>query len=305
MRLSDIEPCHIDEGLIGDIKVIGDPEGFDSRFNKLDKRLIQRYQQDATVLRKAFEKVPCDCRVFICGSKDLPYIGQVNRQFLEKVLANPKEVDMVLTGHENAITLIYASNSTDPEYKSFDLGAVPFTPWMVLHRAAHAMDKSKIWKNYALDFQRTINTTLSKHYGIRPHEDLYIGVGKDKIKVVQGSPDSVLGNHHSDFGSIYLELMAEIGTVRSARNKTIQSTIEYCNEMFAQYCMQGKVSLNPLPKTFTATVYDNSFENPTITTFEFNGSDQERTRIPSELANRITASIKELLKESVGKVFFW
>ena len=120
------------------------------------------------------------------------------------------ELEEHISKTDNVITIVLTHN-----YAPVEKEYIPLTPWMVAHRFAHI---------------------LLLHIP----EDSF--VRKENIK----SMFNKLKNKVYDGGNWdYMELIYEVCTMKSARNKTMSDDVHA--ESFAQYIITGRIPFNPLP----------------------------------------------------------
>ena len=214
------------EAPLADYQPIGD---FDKPgpFRGPDKKLIP-HPVNQLKTTKFFEKTPYDFRLFfsnIPGTGRYSEYGVMDPDTVKIIFGDAGE--QIVTGHENAITVVYVGNSGDSK--------VMLTPWMMAHRLGHAIqagargqmrDQQHPWKAGEDHFFGQVNSMLEEYYGKSGQRG---------------------GNLKAELTPEYNALFNAMGTQRSSRSGEIRRPYEFLYEIFAQYLGTGAVTFNALP----------------------------------------------------------
>ncbi|MEY4334179.1 MAG: hypothetical protein RLZZ196_2922 [Bacteroidota bacterium] len=216
------------------------PINFDKdkgQFKSIDKRLIT-HPTTISKAQKVFERIPYHVRLFFVNKPGLRNYREIGAQSPDKILEIlGKDADKILTGSEDAITILYIGN--------YGVDKIMMTPWIMAHRFGHAITATNrfaygttnvpndAWSQTERLFFSTINEILKDAYGIRRATDL----GDRQYTV------------NWNVAREYNALFNAIGTQRSSRENRINRPYEFLYELFAQYLVTGSVKLNPLPKS--------------------------------------------------------
>jgi hypothetical protein len=126
--------------------------------------------------------------------------------------------------NNDAITVIFTNNTAAEK--------VPLTSWTIAHRIGHSSrrgDKGveREWDYLIKELKSYCNNFMEHHYGIVP--SVQYGLGDNKYP--------------------YGYVAAILGTMKSARDNNINRPNEFLYELFAQYIINGRITLNKnLPK---------------------------------------------------------
>jgi hypothetical protein len=236
------------EAPVSDIKVLGNWDRSHSFKRPADRALVAG-EGRATAITKAWRKASHDFKlVFVnaVGGRDLLETGIPGQRELEK-LAN---MGVRIEPEEEKITVIFTNNSGD-QWR-------PMTPWIMAHRFGHAVNAaarrdqdSYITQNWqeleqlvfeALDQLADLHGVQAPAPRSRNAPDRY-GYQNQFAKQQQQDKKRQIMAH-------------AYGTMRSARTRKIARNYEFHYELFAQYLLTGKVSLeNPTGKVLTHHVY--------------------------------------------------
>jgi hypothetical protein len=275
MRLYDI----ICEAPITDYQPIGDFDKPGSFNDKRDKKLIQN-PINTTKLYKFFEKTNEDFRIFPINAPGLRKYsekGAVDESWARQVLdkAVPNSSNIVLKDVDNSITIVYVSNTAAEK--------VVLTPWTMAHRFGHSVRASNMyaWKEAENYLFENINSILSDYYGLK-----------------------VTGNkYNTQYTEYYNTLFNAIGTQRSSRQNLIKRPYEFLYELFTQFMMAGKVTLNPLPKSLSygKPAYG---RKPYSMSLQQDVTQEDADQAIYSLCNTMDYAFDTVLSECVGKIFF-
>lgn len=214
------------EAPLADYQPIGD---FDKPgpFRGPDKKLIP-HPVNQLKAQRFFEKTPYDFRLFfsnIPGTGKYSEYGVMDPDTVKIIFGDAGE--QIVTGHENAITVVYVGNSGDSK--------VMLTPWMMAHRLGHAIqagargqmrNQQHPWKAGEEHFFGQVNSMLDEYYGKSGQQG---------------------GNLKAELTPEYNALFNAIGTQKSSRSNQIRRPYEFLYEIFAQYLGTGTVTFNALP----------------------------------------------------------
>lgn len=220
MRLFEI----LSEAPLTDYMPLGDFEQGKGGFrHAVDKKLVTN---PVTIgkLYKFFSRTPYDVRIFpvqVRGGGRWLETGEVHREDLVKAVG-VGNAQRVLSGQSpDNITVVF-TNNTGAE-------RMPLTPWMMAHRMGHAIRRggaAVAWETAYRHFWNGLDEIMRDYYGF----------AIPRISNYASDPDQ------------YRAMIDAIGTMRSARQKTINRISEFPYEMFAQYLNTGEVRFNPAPR---------------------------------------------------------
>jgi len=189
--------------------------------------------------------------------------GEVNLSKLQQI--NPELYHEIAKVKGNSISLIYIWNFDQKDLKNQH----PLTAWIIAHRFAHALQFDKEQDTETRKIQDEVsnkfNEILKKAYN---------------KTATFGWSDS--------FDNRNIDLLMSVLTMKSARDKRLNSTFEFFPETFAQYLLTGRVKFNPLPQE------------------GFIGGEQQYQVLNSEiqkLSVEINQAYESMLKKCVGKVY--
>jgi len=226
MRLRDL----INEMPMASYDTLGDFEKGGPFRHATDRKLIA-HPVNQLKTAKFLENTPYDFRLFfsnVTGTGKQAETGIVQQDKLAQMF-QPEQVQQIMQGHENAITIVFVGNS--------GTGRVMMTPWIMAHRFGHAIQASNrrmgsntqtAWREAEQMLFRSVNEILAEYYR----------------KTSRNQYDtSVNWGMNAEYNAIF----NAIGTQRSSRTGQINRPYEFLYELFAQYIKTGTVTLNPLP----------------------------------------------------------
>jgi hypothetical protein len=279
MKIRDI----ICEAPLVDYEPLGDFKKPGSFNDPRDKKLIQN-KTHTQKMHQFFQNTNEDFRIFpvnASGLRNYSETGVVSevwlRDLFDNIVKQPNIADRILQGHDDAITIVYVSNT--------GAGKVVFTPWIVAHRFGHAIQaeqrrrsKMQSW-NYAEEyFFEGIHNVLEDIYG---------------VKIPKG--------FNPRYTEYYNALFNIIGTQRSSRQNLITRPYEFLYECFAQYLLTGTVKFNPLPRNLA---YGKAaWGRKASRTAHQDYSDEDLNDELNSLANTMEYAFGDVVSESVGKIF--
>lgn len=192
-----------------------------------DKKAIQS-PETMTMVRNAFVNCPHEFNLFFWQGREPdydPYLqnGKASSAFLKKIFGQDAKRIMDLRSSDS-ITIVMTNNLSDERHIAMR------SPWIVAHRIAHALEGND--GNLSSIFKDFIKNFLTTGYDLEwPDEESEYGYlfARDYVE---------------DFGKTVGTLL---GTMKSARNDNLVQMGEWAMETMAQYLIQGRVTLNPLP----------------------------------------------------------
>ncbi len=142
---------------------------------------------------------------------------------------------------------------------------MPFTPWMIAHRAAHSMEQTPAYMQCETTLYKMMNEL---------HE---------RAQSVRGA-----------------SIFHALGRFKSARDGVLVSHFEFLNECFAQFLIQGKVTFNPLPDKIPNRPYTGVKKKEEYWQFQ---PDIPVNQIVIEYVEILNDRFSRLMDTAVGKVF--
>jgi len=222
MRLQELVEAPITDYVpLGDFEKAGPFRGAD--------RKLAPHPTNELRARRMFENTPYDFRLFfsnIPGTGKYSERGTMSEEEIREIFGD--QADQIIKGSDDAITVVFVGNQ--------GVDKVPLTPWVMAHRFGHAIQADRRgdivswtpWTEVEEYFFNTVNHILEEYYGKRSTKYHNMPV-------------------KWDISSEYNALFNAIGTQRSSRNKQIKRPYEFLYELFAQYLLTGRVTLNALP----------------------------------------------------------
>ena len=277
MRINEI----ITEAPLADYVPMGDFDKPGPFRSKVDKKLVM-HPTNQLKTAKFLENTPYDFRLFFSNIPGTATTyrehGAVQPAVIEGVFK--EYAPQILNGHEDAITVVFLGNAGDAR--------VMITPWIMAHRLGHAIQagtrtgRSAVgsWQAAERHFFGSINQTLTDVYR----------------KNTDGRND-VLWSKAAEYNAIF----NAIGTQRSSRENQIKRPYEFLYEIFAQYIKDGKVTLNPFPKSLGYG--RQAWGNPTKYMGAHQMTDEELADMAETLSNDMGYMFQDVLSECVGQIF--
>lgn len=212
----------LQEAPIGDFQKVGDWQP-DAKPRKYDKASIGILNSEVGVkkIHHAFRNTQFLFDLYFFRTSQSTKFTEVGKVNVEWVKNNLK---YDLKTNDDAITVIFTNNTAAEK--------VPLTSWTIAHRIGHTSRRGDKgveyeWEYLIKELKSYCNNFMEHHYGIVP-------------KVQYG-----LGDNKHPYGYIAHIL----GTMKSARDNNISRPNEFLYELFAQYIINGKITLNKnLPK---------------------------------------------------------
>lgn len=228
-------------------------------------------------LYKFFSRTPFDVRIFpvqVRGGSRWLETGEVDRERLVQAVG-VGNAQRILSGQgPDNITVVF-TNNTGAE-------RMPLTPWIMAHRMGHAIRRggaAKAWETAYRHFWQGLDNIMSQYY---------------RLRVNRGS------NYMSDPDQ-YRAMIDAIGTMRSARQRTITRPSEFIYEMFAQYLNTGEVHFNPAPAQLTSR--RQAWGHPNI--LRRIGSEQQReaSQELETLSHDMELLFNDVMSNALGRIY--
>ena len=192
------------------------PQG-KSQDQHYDRATINILKSDASKgfekLRKSFALVDQTIDVYFVktpGMRDHIEVGEVSEDYLKQL-----EIDVPQINRSN-ITIFF-TNNTGAE-------RMPLTPWTIAHRMGHAARRG-------LESYQKFTRHVEKDFA-------------ELLEQIYGKNEPRLAAQIDDHDSFVRQLMMELGTMRSAREKELFRSGEFVHELFAQAITQNKIKFN-------------------------------------------------------------
>lgn len=226
-------------------------------------------------------------------------VGEVTKSWLEQNLKiDTSDID------PEAITVFYTGNNGEP-----------LTGWMLGHRLGHALKNTNIFIYFQNEMVRELSSIVKNVFG-KKLDWHTINTGTNPV----GNNNKSHYERKAFFGSkdqttsIVMSLLQNIGTMRSARKKDINSPYEFFYELLAQYITQGKefqpslirnnsIKFNDIPAQLAWG--KKAWGNPTNSLYANNS---EELKSANEYLQRIFPEtieyyLDQVLDQAVGKMF--
>ena len=136
---------------------------------------------------------------------------------------------------DNEINVVFTNNVTGKT-------KIMLTPWIIAHRWFHILQFTTLDITHILKQFNAILLPVINAYGIEGVSDDIWGfdvADRSRSFKYRNGPNAV---------EQLIALYQHIGTMRSCRNDTLDTPTEFLPELFAQYLVTGKVTLNDLPE---------------------------------------------------------
>ncbi len=181
----------------------------------------------------------------------------------------------IISARPDKIVIVLTNNLSDVSW-------IPITsPWILAHRIAHAIDNSQI----SVLVSEYIKTIAIKGYDVQwPGDD---GSELDYYQNIEFHEA-----YHKTIGHA-------IGTMRSARQQKLVNPADLGCELFAQWLITGKVTLNPLPEILWEKEGDDYIERLT-------GDPARRRRVQAiheGFPRVLETKFQSILTKGIGKIF--
>jgi hypothetical protein len=189
-------------------------------------------------IHKKWSNTKDNFELYFVRSKDASKYEQIGEVDLQWVKDN---LGLHLAPSEDAITVIFTGNVGGTN-------AMPMSAWIIAHRVGQALMGRKTThevfaehfvENVKRDFRDILECIYNRKYDVENTRD-YSARNRMEQKI---QDDIIL-------------LAQSVATMRSAREKKINTFYEFCYELVAQYVITGHVKFNPLPKeVFTGRLW--------------------------------------------------
>lgn len=203
MRIHEI----LNESPIGNFDVMGSMDGTGSFKHADDHRLLSSKKAISKV-RRIFEKVPqvfdlCFLDANFDVSDIIDHVERYSGVYARGEAEQKLDVKLPASSTPDATMVVFTNNEGG--------NRLPMTGWIIAHRIGHALTS---YNEYLNAFEDTV-------------EDV-----KD-----------ITGNLYDNFGVPKIDTIYAIGKMASCRNRSLNSSVEFPIECFAQFLLTGKVSL--------------------------------------------------------------
>lgn len=260
----------IDEVPINDFETIGDFSKRHTFSSKVDRAIVTS-PKAISKIRRQFEKTNQTFDLWFINDprvKEYQEIGNVDLWYVRNKLKLTEEE--FPDPNPNNITILFTNNAGDER--------AMMTGWIMAHRISHAFrsgqsSTSGKWAYFFRELNNIILKLTNDLYGLK----------------IQSIGDNSKGN-------IMRYVMMAIGTMKSARDKTLARVPEFSHEVFAQYLITGKVKFNPFPETLVASK-NQKFNIKYKLDLEMINNDLE------VYAEEIESNIEDVLSSAVGRIF--
>lgn len=209
------------------------------------------------------------------GMRDHIEQGEVTEDYLKKL-----GVEIPPINRSN-ITIFFTNNRGAER--------MPLTPWTVAHRIGHVARQLESYQKFSQHVERDFSELLQGIYGI------------EKVSWYSGD-----NNKLADHDKFIRQLMMGLGTMRSAREKSLFRTGEFTHELFAQAIVKNKIEFNrEIPKQLvTKYAWGNPAGRRAYSKVHSDEIllDDFVDRIESN-ANFYKSQVNLVLKDMVGKIF--
>ena len=237
--------------------------------------------RDFKNLKKSFSLVEQTIDAYFVkmpGMRDHLEVGEVTEDYLKQF-----GVDIPPINRSN-IT-IYFTNNRGTE-------RMPLTPWTIAHRIGHAARRLDSYQKFTQHVQRDFAELLEMIYGIEKSSQRY--AFDDRSRQQQADHDKLIR-----------QLMMSLGTMRSARTKSLFNSGEFTHELFAQAIIKNKIEFNEKIPRQLITKY--AWGNPSQGAYSKVHADEPMLndivdRIQSN-ASYYKTQVNLVLKDMVGKIF--
>lgn len=224
MRLSEI----ISEMPIETFNTIGNFERNSSYRQPADRRLVTN-PKTVERAKTMWANTQFDFRMWFVNNPEANRVfneGPVTPQWMAQNM--PKTwAEMQQQGGigPDAINMVYANNKGG--------NWRPMTGWMMAHRMAHA-----VLQNKDINGQRPIDYIQREFL---QHMESILHSYETELPR-QRSFELMLRN------PMLRHIVTQMGTMKSARTRNLDSTFEFIFECFAQWLLTGKITFNPMPQ---------------------------------------------------------
>lgn len=247
------------EAPLADYQLVGDFSK-PSRLKDADRKLVQ-HPVHIKKLENFFSKCETDFKIIICNEAKTNFDGGAFGELkfnqkdwaVETVGLTPDQFDNIFDYADGAITCIFTVNDSDH----------PLTPWITAHRIGHMFDDAN-------------SEFITEHV----------------TKKVSEAAKRYMKPPGTFFALSASEILKVILTSKAAREGKLGSSQEAAVELFAEYILRGKITLNPLPKEINVQNY----------IFTLGQSSEE---FDIYLARSIERIMDEVLNQMIGKVYLY
>ncbi len=281
------------------VQLVGDWEKKHSFTHKDDMRLLGSAKLTQRV-QHAFRNVPVSIDIYFVNTttgRNYTELGEVDPSFIfakpdkpesgyrsdrkEGLGLDPAEVQL----NDDAISVFFTNNKGAERF--------PMTPWIMAHRIGHVFQRPKRGGNfYAPSAYRDFAEQVEHSMGILC--GCYHGLA---------APPNQNGNAYQQRPAAYdgaiKQVGQAIGTMRSARTRSLRTGFEFTHELFAQYLISGKIKLNPPPRSIVTRF---AWGNPVSAWMKQDRPDLAAQTV-QQMLEMLPPMMEEVLSASIGRVY--
>jgi hypothetical protein len=233
---------NLQEAPIGDYETIGDWSKRASFRDKRDRTII-RHPRAIEITKKKFGNTEFLFHFYFVNSNEAKAhqeVGLVKPEWLQANLGDEvyNAVKKNLDAEDDGINVVFTNNDGAERMN--------MTAWIMAHRIGHALARER-GSREAHGYREASNHLISQlsvcmdAYGDSSFPD-------SEAKLTGGA----YGNRDQSRKKqrAMTAFFHEVGSFRSAREKSIRDWFEVLNELIAQYLTTGKIKFRPAPKSF-------------------------------------------------------
>lgn len=224
-------------------------------FNEVDRRIIQN-PLIKEKLSKRLGHLPYTVNMFFVNlpkaSKHVE-IGLVDLEWVHNNLGEKIYDEVEPTAHkEGHINIIYTNNKGSEK--------VPMTPWMMMHRMAHALARydTKSFRSSSEMHRQFEDYSKAAQTLLHVTADILEAYNSEEFPRSEKELSGLHGYYNPtikrDKQLTMKALWSKLATFRSARQGNIRDYFEILNELFAQYMITGDIKFNEPPQIIVAQV---------------------------------------------------
>lgn len=244
----------------------------------IDKKMIR---QPAKLIA-GFQRISQPITIYCWQSEEQDYdpflqAGMVDLDWIECRMGRIYRRQFEALPWQSSINIILTNNLSDERY-------IPLvSSWMLAHRISHAL----IGGNHNSELNHRVMGTFNRFvWDVMRHGYGYHWQAKPEDEGVNVFYDE-------EIGALRLELGRHLGSMKSARTRTLNTGWEWVYETFAEYLITGKVRFRPLPEDLDG--YHKLTRQP--------ARRFQALRLWERFPRRITGMFDRVMVDAVGK--FW
>lgn len=254
-------------------------------WKKGEKRKYGWNDQDVGILtsginkfKKLWENTEHDFDFFLVRNKQANKFREIGLVDLEWVRNNLGDELASKIKDDDVITVIFTNNTGADK--------VPFTAWTAAHRLGHSFMRTKGMPGGLQHFREFIEELQSDQ---RELLDLAYRIKSPKSRFPDSKTEKELRT-----------LSQDMGTMRSAREKTLRNYFEFAYELLAQYLMtKNKIQFKmPANQLITRYVFGNP-QGPYMS----QGVSEEIQNVIENNAEKYNYMIYDVLSSAINKIF--